>query len=554
LLASGDPDANFRTRPIYTGYPSSGTSSGSPIPIFNVDGSVNLTAVKAAVAAAGGSLPGTDATQTRMLEWLAGKGRSWRLGPIMGSTPATVSAQPPAYSGLSVPKREELVYVTTHDGLLHAFRSKTGVEMFAYVPPNLLPRIYQMWAANSTEQRQDEDPNNFTWILGSSPRVQDVPKCTTSGCTWQTHLAVTMGAAANRFVVLDVTNPVDCSSGTCTLNGANFFKVVAHSNTSNALDSKMGGTWSLPSYFYTGTGTTQKAHMALGSGYPVSSSPPAGQGQYYFHFGDVFSASVPYAAFDTPVQHTNPGALVDYAVIAGTAAAVDGNNIGDATYQADLGGSVVRYPLGGASGKTTIISAGVSHPFYYGPAVLKTSSATYLAAVSGSAAERNEASGVESKIFVMKDNSSLLSLAVGDLCTQFSGVTTNCPSTRARPVGSPLLLENKPDSSTTRIEAIILVYDPPPETEPCQSGYSYTIRLQIDKTSGGSTSNKLLSVRKDEGRAGGLSIVGGGSNIAIALSGKGNDKPTIVKVVDTALTSPPTSSPKVLTESWREVR
>ncbi|MBK8480999.1 MAG: VWA domain-containing protein [Proteobacteria bacterium] len=550
-LYSANADVGFASRRIYTGYPT--INSGAPVAILNADGTANLTAVLAAVAATGKTLPGTPAQQENMLRWVAGKGRNWRLSPIFNSVPATIGAEVPSYSGLTVSAREPLIYVTSHDGLLHAFRGRDGAEVFAYLPPNLLPRVYDLWAASNAPQRQDEDPEKFRWILGSSPRVQDVPSCTGGTCTWQTNLVLTMGASDNAFVVLDVTNPVVCTSAACSPSGS-FFRVVGHSHVSGSgLEDKLGETWSVPAMFFGMTAGTKVAHMSMGSGYPPLLPAPANQGNYYFHFAPLRPTSgAAYTSYDPPTLHSAGAPLVDYAVIADTAGLVDSQHIGVATYQADLLGRVTKYPLGAATGRSDVIAAGAEHPFYYSPAVYEDGAGTYLVAVSGSAAEQVEQAGVEGKVYVLKNDAAFLSFALADICTQFGAAAPNCPSTRARPVAAPLMVKNDPGNAPARMEMFFAVYDPPPDNEPCASGVSYVFRFHID--TGVNPPNRLLSVHKYDGRAAGLTIVGGGIDVALGISGSGAQRATVVSLGGRPLGTGSVPGPaEVMVGSWREV-
>ncbi|MBK6846187.1 MAG: hypothetical protein IPG96_01100 [Proteobacteria bacterium] len=550
-LYSANADVGFASRRIYTGYPT--VNGGNPVAILNSDGTANLTAVLAAVAATGKTLPGTSTQQQDMLRWIAGKGRNWRLSPIFNSVPATIGAEVPSYSGLTVTAREPLIYVTSHDGLLHAFRGRDGAEVFAYVPPNLLPRVFELWASSNAQQRQSEDPENFRWILGSSARVQDVPSCTGATCTWQTNLVLTMGASDNAFVVLDVTNPVVCTSSACSPS-TSFFRIVGHSHQSGAtLEDKLGETWSVPTMFFGMSSGSKVAHMSMGSGYPPMSSGPANQGNYYFHFAPLRPTSgSAYTTFDPPTLHAPGSPLVDYAVIADTAGLTDTQHVGIATYQADLLGRVTKYPLGAATGSTDVITAGAQHPFYYSPAVYDDPAGRYLVAVSGSAAELVEQPGVEGKVYVLKNDAAFLSFALADICTQFGAAAPNCPSTRARPVAAPLLVKNDPGNATPRMEMFFAVYDPPPDNEPCASGVSYVFRFHID--TGVNPPNRLLSVNKYDGRAAGLTIVGGGIDVALGISGKGAQRATVVSLGGRPLGTGNVPGPAdVMVGSWREV-
>ena len=75
--------------------------------------------------------------------------REQPLGAIVDSTPGVLdppSLDPPpdtdypAFATAHV-NRRSLVFVGANDGMLHAFDSRTGVEVWAYVPFNLLPKL-----------------------------------------------------------------------------------------------------------------------------------------------------------------------------------------------------------------------------------------------------------------------------------------------------------------------------------------------------------------------------------------------------------------------------
>jgi len=73
--------------------------------------------------------------------------RSQPLGAIIDSTPAMLdppSLDPPPdpdYAGFAADhlNRRSLIFVGANDGMMHAFDARTGLEVWAYVPFNLLP-------------------------------------------------------------------------------------------------------------------------------------------------------------------------------------------------------------------------------------------------------------------------------------------------------------------------------------------------------------------------------------------------------------------------------
>ncbi len=421
------------SRRLYTGYPVSG---GKPVPLLSSHGAVNLAGGCSGCGAKGlrqvwaatGATPPPDAEITAVVLWLAGKDRPWKLGPVLRSAPAVVGP-PPNYKGVVDghdvfrkvhANRERLVYVTSNDGLLHAFRQEDGTEAFAYLPPNLLPAIHALWKQGG----QDPDPERFRWILASSARVEDVPpRSAPSG--WTTQLVLTMGPGGQDYVVLDVTAPSTCGPLKCALNEPPF-RLLAHSRDKNTART-MGETWSVPTLFYRPSATDPartEAAMGMGSGYGKGS-----RGAYYHGFDSPTGAA-------RAAQHDSSGAAVEFAVLADAAAAVNDKRQIIATYQADLAGRLVRYDRGQTGVRHTVLSAGGKQPLYYGPAVMAGAGGeVMLATASGSVDEAAPPAGAEATLFMRQEKDGVvasggtsLTCAVSQVCGQGSGCPGAVPS------------------------------------------------------------------------------------------------------------------------------
>ena len=540
---------DYNKRLLYTGYPDS--KSGQPIPLFKSDGTVNLDGVKAVWNQAG-TVPSESAIK-QVVQWLAGKDRDWKLPPIFRSAPATVGP-PPKYKVAghamfrkNLLDRERLIYITSNEGLLHAFRAGTGTEAFGYVPPNLWPKIHQLWLQGG----QDPEPDRFKWVLASSPRVEDIPPNITPG-SWSTQLVLTMGPGDKSFVVLDITNPSTCKDDKCTLQETPF-KILAHSKDLN-LASIVGETWSVPILFYDYAGQElAKARMGMGSGYGSGT-----QGQYYNYFSNLYDKH-------DAEWHSPAGAEVDYAVLAHPSAAIDrskGRQV-ISSYQGDLTGRLVRYDLGDSSNGSTLINAGAKNPFYYSPAVYSRGAGNVLlAAISGSDREEDPPSDGEATMYFRSETKSSvdqdndhLSCKVSEICSKVIGcpdvVESDCkaPSSQALPVGPPLLFKNQAGGSNTQYEAFFLLYDPPKSA--CSMGDSWLIRLATD-----GTQQKVISSKHYEGiRVTGMAVVGGGIDLAVSHIGLGDAPATAFTVADSisnGLGGATGDAP--LVETWREVR
>ncbi len=522
----------YNTRRIYTGFPSS--NKGAPVPLFSLTGKVNLSGGCSGCGPVGVrdvwrrmATPPSSAEITALVQWLAGKGRAWKLGPIFRSVPATVGPPPardlPGHEAFARThaSRDKLAYVTSNDGLLHAFRVANGSEAFAYVPPNLWPKIHALWKQGG----QDTDPQAFNWILASSPRTMDIPPKEAGSSAWTTQLFLTMGPGDDAFVVLDITNPSKCNAVSCAVMRPPI-KILRHSRDMS-LGQVMGETWSVPTYFYArGKSGQLKAQMAMGGGY--SSGLP---GNYYMFFPDLYKA--PARTLHRPRSGT------DVALLASPASVVDKNKDMTivATYQADLAGKILRYGAGDSAKGVKVVSAGLDSPFYHSPAVrLRKDGTVLLAAASRSLLEEAPLTTAESRIYMRSERKGAISLSkdriscdISDICSRGKGcpgkVPTSCkaPSSRALPVGPPIILKNQINDAYQH-EAFYLYYDPPQSV--CSFGSTWLVRV----ASTGVDQEVISSVKFGSTRASGMTLVGGGRDLAITTVGIGKEEASMFSV------------------------
>jgi hypothetical protein len=123
------------------------------------------------------------------------------LGAVVDSTPAILnppSLDPPpdpAYPAFAAANagRRALVLVGANDGMLHAFDGRLGVEVWAFVPFNLLPKLRAL--------RNGQAPGSFQFYVDGSPKLADVS--TPAG--WRTYLVFGEGPGGTFYQALDVT-------------------------------------------------------------------------------------------------------------------------------------------------------------------------------------------------------------------------------------------------------------------------------------------------------------------------------------------------------------
>ena len=162
------------------------------------DGStVAITSANAAVLAPHMNLSATDA------DAVIGVVRSLPIGPPVTSTPAVLnppSLDPPPdadYSGFMDDNKDRrtLIFVGTNRGILEAIDARSGVEVWGFIPYNLLAKLKTL--------RDGQSVGSFDYFVDSSPKVADV----NVGGKWRTFLFFGQGAGGTFFQALDVTLP-----------------------------------------------------------------------------------------------------------------------------------------------------------------------------------------------------------------------------------------------------------------------------------------------------------------------------------------------------------
>jgi PQQ enzyme repeat len=178
------------TRNIYTYIPD-GSGGGSM---------VAFTTANAAVLS---PHMGTNATTAALITAIRAQG----IGAIIGSTPAVMdvpSLDPPpdddygradaptSFAGMHKDRRA-LIFVGANDGMIHAIDARTGYEVWAFIPYNLLPKLKTF--------RDGQGVDLFDYFVDSSPKLAEVKL----GGVWRSLLLIGEGPGGTFYQTFDVS-------------------------------------------------------------------------------------------------------------------------------------------------------------------------------------------------------------------------------------------------------------------------------------------------------------------------------------------------------------
>jgi len=109
--------------------------------------------------------------------------------------------------------RQDVVYTSANDGMLHGFNANTGDELFAYLPSNLMLGTY---SRRITELLNFEYSHKF--FVDLTPAVNDVFMDRDGDGTeeWTSLLVGGHGAGAKAYFALDVTDPTKFNEATAS--------------------------------------------------------------------------------------------------------------------------------------------------------------------------------------------------------------------------------------------------------------------------------------------------------------------------------------------------
>lgn len=270
------------------------------------------------------------------------RNRTSLLGDIVNSDPLFVSEENFGYDKLSGTEgtdyvtylagkssKTAVIYVGANDGMLHAFKTSDGSELFAYVPALVYANLPEL----------TKPSYGHKYYVDGAPAVGDVYY---GGSAWKTVLVTPLGAGGRGVFALDISNP-------------------------NTAFSESGVLWEFD-------GKNAAAGSTLNDmGYPVGGATIGrfNDGKYYAVFGNGYgSANCKSALFMVQIDAPSNVKFIDTGKGVCTTSAdqngmstpslvdYDGDRIIDAIFAGDLLGNVWKFDVTGNSSATWGITLG----------------------------------------------------------------------------------------------------------------------------------------------------------------------------------------------------
>ncbi|RPJ60246.1 MAG: hypothetical protein EHM24_27330, partial [Acidobacteria bacterium] len=216
-------------------------------------------------------LGGADPWQ--VIPWV----RNLPLGAIVGSTPAVMdppSMEPPPDEDYGRPDgdkyagtyrdRRSIIWVGANDGMLHAIDARTGYEVWAFIPFNLLPKLRTLLAGQPVEQ--------FSYFVDHSAKIAEVKM---SG-EWRSYLVIGEGPGGTFYQAFDVT---EAGMGGPLPSSDDYLGVLQTFADPNRVQFK----WAFPSY--SSFDPNVRAEI------PVADATPGGIARFYGELSPAANAA-----------------------------------------------------------------------------------------------------------------------------------------------------------------------------------------------------------------------------------------------------------------------
>ena len=214
--------------PLWEGH----TPAGTPRNVYTwVPGSGVIPFTSDAATAAALQVDSVDEA-TELIEFV----RAQPLGAIIDSTPAIMdppSLNPPPdvdYATFASERadRRSMVFVGANDGMIHGVDARLGVDVWGFIPFNLLPKLRKLLSGQAVD--------DFAYFVDASPKIADVKV----GGVWRTMMFIGQGPGGTFYQAFDVS---DVGQGVVPDSDSETAVVTAFNSAT-----KIPFMWSFPQY------------------------------------------------------------------------------------------------------------------------------------------------------------------------------------------------------------------------------------------------------------------------------------------------------------------
>ncbi|MCX8117006.1 MAG: PilC/PilY family type IV pilus protein [Desulfobacterota bacterium] len=233
----------------------------------------------------------------------------WILGAFIHSRPLVIH-----YPNRSV------IFAGANDGMLHAFDDATGRELWAFVPPSVLPKLKDFETNLTLQTSVDGSPKAYI-------------ERNSNGTITKAILIFGLRRGGDRYIALDVTNP----------EAPRFLWEIGPSTSGFE---RLGQTWSTPVLKPVAHGDGKKVVAFVAGGYDPCNDPNMSCGSGDQKGNAIYAIDISNGQLLWQFSKTNDSRMV-YS-IPSDISAIDINGDGkiDRLYVGDMGGQLWRFDIG----------------------------------------------------------------------------------------------------------------------------------------------------------------------------------------------------------------
>ena len=185
--------------------------------------------------------------------------------------------------GVTCSSRKEILLAGSNGGMLHAFDTSNGEELWGFIPPSVLKKLSNMVSSKANS-------SNAIYAVDGSPIVKDI----FYNNQWRTIVLTGLGAGGYSYFALDITNPTS-PSHLFTVENDPFNKVVNFWDANGLLTRfgyrtgsiiperdyrKLGEAWSTPRIVRLKVSGQDKWVAIFGAGFNSATNPEYGSAVY----------------------------------------------------------------------------------------------------------------------------------------------------------------------------------------------------------------------------------------------------------------------------------